>query len=243
MDWIGDNFGTMVGAVIGLLGVVAALWIAFWQSKPKRLDYEIRNNVPILSSHASALRGRMSVLFEGKHVDEPRLVTVRIKNTGKQAVTVDDYVDMIRVKFEKNPPFDGFIADESIPGICTDVFDDLIAKVPAMRPPLLNPGDWFDVQLISDGPPGEIEVTSRFKEQSRPMRRIVEDQNDQYTLPLAVTARDLLCGVLSHRSAAIRHRLEPVFSRSYLGGAYHLDRNRGTGNLERPRGVAIRVDL
>jgi hypothetical protein len=188
MDWIQNNPETTATAVFGVLALAVALWIAFWQNKPKRLDYEIRNNVPILSSHASSLGGRLSILFEGKGVTEPRLVTVRIKNTGKLAVTADEYVDPIRVDYERNPPFDGFVAQESTPGILTDVFDGALPKRPAMVPELLNPGDWFDVQLLSDGEPGTISVSSRFKNQSRKMRVISDGIGTRQMIALAAAS-------------------------------------------------------
>ena len=190
MDWVGDNVEVVVGAVIGLIGVGAAIGIALWQHKPKRLDYRVRTNVPILSQHASELGSRIVVAHYGNELKEPRLVTVRIMNTGKQAIVAEDYVQGITIEYEANPPFEAFIARESGPGICTDVWSGtggMHGDPIDVRPMLMNQGDWFDVQLLSDGPSGDVSVSARFKDQARPMRVITETSREKREFTILAT--------------------------------------------------------
>ena len=176
MDWWSENWQFVVGTGIG---IIVGVGIALWQRQPKRLDYDIINNVPILSSQTGHISERLQVEYDGMIVEEPRIVTIRIENTGKRAVEPDEYEIPITITYQRNHPFDGFISNVSSQGISAEidlpVDDELESEDPSgiiiIKPGLLNRGEWLDVQLISDGNPGTVKVFARFTDQSRPMRK------------------------------------------------------------------------
>ena len=153
--------------------------IALWQREPKTLDYEIVNNVAILTSHANLLREKLKVTYEREPLDDPHIVTIRIVNTGKRAVVKGDYDQPIEIDYENRGPFDGSVIAAKPPGIFApeSIYDEFDANKlgPSLRPDLLNPGDEFVVQLLSEGEPGEVMVSCRFADQTRPMRRLGHD--------------------------------------------------------------------
>lgn len=175
-DWLTDG-QFLVGAVLGLLGVLVGAWGVLRARQPKVLDYKVVNRVALLSPHARSWRGKLELSHDKVPLVEPYLVTLRIQNSGKKAVRAADYVEPIRVLYESNPPFDGFISGQSRKGMYADdgIFD-MSGKYDLprveMKPVLLNRGEWYEIQLFSDGDPGEVKVTSVFADQDRPMREV-----------------------------------------------------------------------
>lgn len=175
MDWFNDHTDTVIGGIVGLLGVLAAVGVAFWERKPKRLDYAIKTNTSILASGAHGVRKLVRVKVANMELENPWLVVVRIKNTGRKAVEAGDYVQAIRIEYSDNDVVASFLADESSLGVNSGPYEDMPAdEVMDFAPKLLNAGDWFDIQQLSDGPPGKITVSARIKDQSRPMKKIGE---------------------------------------------------------------------
>jgi len=173
--WWSDYWQFAVGTALAAAGILAGVVIAVWQRQPKRLDYEVMNDVALLSRHERALRGKLTVEYNGVRMEAPQIVTVRIRNTGKRGVVDDDYVEPIAISYEMNPPAAVNVVDASL-GVAGDlepIFKlDAVVSVVAFAPALMNPGEWFDVQMISDGRHGEIFVRTRFADQQRPMHEI-----------------------------------------------------------------------
>ena len=204
-----DNAGWL-GLSVGLLGVVITLLVYLWQRRPKRLDYRVVNNLAVLTEHATPMRRKLKMDYEGVQMSDPHIVTIRIQNTGKVAVVADDYVQPIRMRYEnvRASPLDGSIAAESTPGICESLFDtdgEEESFEPVMVPELMNPGDWFEAQFVSDGDPGEIHVSCRFKDQSRPMKdmRITDEMRRQMLVELAPLGTLFLALLVSYAAFAI----------------------------------------
>lgn len=177
--WWTDHWDFALGAVIAL---VIALAIAYSQRKPKILDYRVAATVAILNPKASQIQSKLSVNYRAIPMTNPHLTVVRIKNTGKVGVRRDDYVDPIEVTFKKGHAVDAFVSDQSAPDLVSanEVWelrpdpdnDDLDVAYIASRPKLLNQGEWYEIQILSEGRLEGIKATSRFADQSRPMRDI-----------------------------------------------------------------------
>jgi hypothetical protein len=172
-DWWSDNGGLVIGSTIGIIGIIVALLVFWWQRKPKTLDYTIVSTGALLSPRAREGRSPdLDVFYDGRPVEDPHIVSLRVKNTGKVAVVQNDYVQTLEIRTEATRILDcsPLAGSEQFMGLVT-----LGGVQPAMyvglSPALLNPREQFDVQLILDGPPGEVTVSCRFKDQSRPMQR------------------------------------------------------------------------
>ena len=181
-SWIAKHWEFVVGAVLGAggLAIGAASW--YFQRQPKRLDYEFLSRVTILHERADVLRGKLKMDYDGVPIKDPRIVTIRISNTGKRGISQDDFKNgrPITITYETNPPFDGHIVatsrglpidavEEIFPPISDPLADDYDPS-PQILPRLISAGEWFDVQYLSDGPPGTISVACRFLDQSRSMQ-------------------------------------------------------------------------
>lgn len=177
LDWLrGEWFG--VTSVI--IGSVLSLFFYLRQRQPKTLDYEVVSSLHLLNGKAAHnWMQRLHVRFDNVDVSSPVLVTVRIVNTGKRAVVRDDFVDPIRLGFGGRPFLDVQVTDASS--------DDLRDQAITMQgiaahiqvcfsPQLMNAGDWFEVVVLLDGVPDAPTVSSRFADQTRPMRATPVDR-------------------------------------------------------------------
>lgn len=169
-NWLSDNADWLTGTVVGAIGIAVALLIYFWQRKPKTLDYSVVSNVPLVS-HAAGMVGNLEVVYNRQSVKDPRLLVVRIKNTGKVAIVGEDYVEGPSIHFGSPVEvIDAFQVGGSSPNMV-----QLIAVGHGHGPVepevgLLNSGEYFDLQMLLDGDPGDVTASARFKDQNRPMQ-------------------------------------------------------------------------
>jgi hypothetical protein len=192
--WWSDHWEFAVGAFIGVPGLFA-LW---FQRRPKTLDFRVVTSVAIVSQHAAQLREKLHVSYGNRKLDEPWVTVVRIVNTGKQAVRRDDFVDPVEIRFEEAQPLDAFISNESSPGLlrADEVWEldedeksiNNMTPFLAQRPRLMNGGDWYELQIISEGMPGHITARARFADQSRPMRNELRKEMRLSLMQLMIAA-------------------------------------------------------
>lgn len=170
-----EHYEFLIGTALGVLGIAVGVLVALWQRRPEVLDYEVVTNTPLLSPHATdAVRKQVTVRSLGVDLTDPRLVTIRVTNTGKRGVASTDYVDPITVSCSSGSVFNVFVSSESRPGLVQDGDltegdrkDDVIAIV---EPKLLHAADWFEVAMVVDGDPGSITVQADWPDRDRPMR-------------------------------------------------------------------------
>lgn len=195
--WIAEHWEFSVGTALAVIGIVIAVVTAFYQRQPKQLDYQVMSDIRILSHEARDLREQLGVTYGGMTLTDPRIVVVRIWNTGKKSVLATDFAGgvPITISYERNPPkhvkvigaSDGLSADEV--GVLEHRPDSGTVQV---IPNLINRNEWFDIQLLSDCSHGEIAATTRFADQKGPMRRL-----DRFNPPMSGrTELLMLFGVL-----------------------------------------------
>jgi hypothetical protein len=175
--WVIDNWQFVVGTIVGIIGVLIAVFTILYQRDPKQLDYEIRLDFEL---HSDWWEEKLAMGHPDLQILHPWMQIIRIRNTGKKSISEDDFVhgEPISVAAEST-----ILLDRSISGASDGINPKEVAKINEhlddrdadysvrITPKLLNPGDWFDVQVLSNGWPGYLTVTARFADQRRPMRR------------------------------------------------------------------------
>jgi hypothetical protein len=184
--------------VIGAIGVVYSI-VAYYQQrkpKPKRLDYRILNRIQIVSRHARGLPQTLEVRYGGVPLDDPRIVLLRIENTGVQSVKRDDFVgdDAVEVLYERDALIQARVVDTS-PNLSTDNWGELSVEGRAIRvaPYLLNAGEYIDIQMLFEHFPGDIRVKARFADQESPMQEL--DAHPTNEIPNAGTKLAIMAAV------------------------------------------------
>lgn len=208
IEWWEQNWQWSVGAGIGVLGILMGIAIALWQRRPKLLDYRVVSNIPVVASRTGGLKDKLEVRYGGHQLSDPHIATIRITNTGKAAVRVEDYESPISINYdnETSRQLDGFVVAVSNPEVRPKIkvaIDEALGYI-AVRPGLLNPREWFSVQIVSEGHSGNIEVETRFADQSRPMREseLYESLNRAVLIagPIALTIASATSALLAENS-------------------------------------------
>jgi hypothetical protein len=55
--WVVEHWEFVVGTLVGLIGIVIAIATILYQRQPKQLDWEVRNDVQLISPHAGRQPG------------------------------------------------------------------------------------------------------------------------------------------------------------------------------------------
>jgi hypothetical protein len=199
-QWVGEHWEFIFG-VLGVIGVVVSTIAWVQQRQPKQLDYEIRSDIRLMNPRARDLQLRVTNM-NGLGFEDPRIMTLRIRNTGKKAVSEEDFIGgqpIIIVSEEPpTPTVEAQLTDRS-PGLPDDIAEvtvDLDQEMDSpdfgiirIEPKLLNSGEWFDVQILFENSPGDVSVTARFADQRRPMKPLDSNgHNRMYTLMWGISA-------------------------------------------------------
>jgi PASTA domain len=86
MDWL-----ALVGAVVGVVGLLFTFYSYNKSRKPKRLQYETRIDQDIVSQSRYTRWDNLSVRFGDRDLKRPRVVVIRVTNTGKVEVRGQDF--------------------------------------------------------------------------------------------------------------------------------------------------------
>jgi hypothetical protein len=150
--------GTVIGLVLAVTGIGITILIAFYTRRLKRIDRETIADNAILPKEGP---GNLSVLCDGKKLDRPRLVIIRIANSGRMEVRPGDFDSDSPLTLSTSSQT--MVATASVLRTKPNDLSVALQKEPhwvAVRPLLLNRGESVDIQLVLDGKDA-IDVTGR----------------------------------------------------------------------------------
>jgi hypothetical protein len=164
-----------IGAIVSL--VLSVLFYRL-QKMPKTLDYAIHSILDLSAKTSPYLQAHMVVMWhenqrvEAHPLKDPRIVDYRIRNTGKRAIDADDFKNPIEVKTSEGSVVDVLVTRVSHEGVLR--LGSILSsshEVGVFTPTLMNPGDWIDIQVITEGCPEPPELTAWIREESRSMQK------------------------------------------------------------------------
>lgn len=91
----------------------------------------------------------LQVVFNGQNVTTPYITHVRLGNTGKVELKADDFDKPVSISFDKSILLQVLVSGRS----SEDIDPDLVqtSNSISFTPSLLNPREWIEYQLITDG--------------------------------------------------------------------------------------------
>ena len=98
MEFLRDPIWQFVGAIIAVIGVVAAVWIYLLQKNKKSLSYNILASNELLTA-SEEIRGRIKILFDKKPVENVHLLVMQITNDGNLPILPSDFYEPIKISF------------------------------------------------------------------------------------------------------------------------------------------------
>jgi hypothetical protein len=97
-------------------------------------------------------------------VQSPNLIVIRLGNTGRKPLLREDFDNKpVTIDFGTNRLMTAEVSDRSSPDIEASVASHgNIPNAVNMQPELLKPGEWLELQCITDGRPDAPEIKVRF---------------------------------------------------------------------------------
>jgi hypothetical protein len=152
-----------VGWVISTVGLVLGIFYFLRNRKTKVISYYTQHTPLIVRKNESI---PIEILYDSKPVKNPTVTSIKIRVTGSQEI--------------KSSDFDGNMSI-GLPGIASLLLVQVVGTIPErlpvrynvdssdiyLEPLLLNPGDGFHLQVLSDGEPDHVNIEARIAGVSR----------------------------------------------------------------------------
>jgi hypothetical protein len=170
----GDHL-ILTGIVISaVLAIVVPVLIYRRQRRVISIDYDIVADIRLIESDAAdSFGGRIKVTHNSHPVRHPRIVDVKVMNTGNTPVKAADYERPIVFQLEGgHPPRDATLIGESTPNITGTLFESKPdpPRAISIQPALLNKGEWFTLRMLFDDKDSQVIGTHHIAG-GEPMRR------------------------------------------------------------------------
>jgi PASTA domain len=152
-------FLTVLGLSLGVISILVAIFIAIKQRRPKRVIYDITANRRIVTGTDYKVTKGLVVTYGDRRLSDPYLVVVRIANGGKVEIRPEDWEESLSLKTHSE------VVDSGVVGTSSKDMSVELTRVEAHQVTigevLLNQGEWFDVQMLVDGPGGVSDASAR----------------------------------------------------------------------------------
>lgn len=149
----------ILGVALGVLSLVASA-VFYWLSRtPKRVEYAVGPLRRLLLPNVHEARG-LSVRYGDEVLADPHTVDVDIRNVGKTPARPEDFHVPISIKCSNTDVIaaDVVAAPDTFPRPALSLASRATCEV---APVLINPNEWFRVQLLLRGMPQDVRVTAR----------------------------------------------------------------------------------
>jgi len=159
MEILRDAIWQFIGAILGLVGTVVSVILAFRLQPRKSLSCSIIHRSKLVSIKRE-VEHKLRVYYEGKAVQNLSLVVIRIQNTGNQPIVANDFVEPVEIALESTVD----IIDGEIGGTRPENLRTSLSKIDQriqLLPTLFNAGDYADINILVDGSVKEIDVHGR----------------------------------------------------------------------------------
>jgi hypothetical protein len=153
------DLGTWIGVGVGVAALALA-WLSYRSHRDrKRIEYVVTTKAGLLPGN---VRHEVEVvhLDSGVSINKPWLTIVRIVNTGDRAITANDFETKLSINLVGVRRILSATVTATRPADLEPELGFNGASID-IDPLLVNPGDAFQVQLLSDGEPSEVSITGR----------------------------------------------------------------------------------
>jgi hypothetical protein len=165
----GTLFQILATVAVAAVGGLVGYWLRSRNKRTKTFDFRVERTLPILF-HRPA-NDALQVTYRNAVVQNPRIVRLNFRNTGKQVIKADEFLNPYTITVQPARLLDTAITDETAASLATHVsygHDPQIGRV-QLTVGTLNPADGFTVQMIVDADTvPQLTVSGRVEGQTRP---------------------------------------------------------------------------
>jgi hypothetical protein len=150
--WWNQHSGaiTLFSAVVAVLAVAVAFLIHWLQRDTKTFDWQILTDEEIVTAAAAETPSeQVKVFWSNRQLRKPRLLKIRLFNSGKREVRSGDFEDPVRIRVPGSRVMSAQVSaqrDGMVPASELAWQEDYCDVSLGLH----NRGDWTDVQLLID---------------------------------------------------------------------------------------------
>ena len=160
----------VAASVFAVLLAIVTDWI---QSNRKILDWTLRANIPLVSPALEHIGSGLTVNWNDRRLSRPRVVLIRIVNTGRRTVKQDEYSSGITVDVPG-----AHIIEATITNMTNSDVMSAGAPLPVQpessqvefQPAVMHKKDYLGLRLLVEGDVIQPKISARFTDQTRAMR-------------------------------------------------------------------------
>lgn len=160
--------GVVVAVVLTTAGWLITYRYRQRDRKSKTLDYQVVSDIAILN-HRPEDSG-LSVTYLGEELDNPRVVRVRVQNTGSEVIRAGEILEPYSLGVGASWLVSVGMAEQSAPSLASfEAVAGPCTHAVKLHLNTLNPGDEFTLQLLLDTKDdADISIAGRIEGQTRP---------------------------------------------------------------------------
>jgi hypothetical protein len=148
MPLLRDAIWQFIGALLALVSIILAVWIYVLQRAQKRIAFGYLQYRRLLTV-AEEVKSRVTVLLDGNPVHDVGMLICGIKNSGNVPIASSDFVGPIRLHIKNSTILSVSVPKQSPSNLAVTANTE--GQTIVIQPLLLNPGDYFTVQLLLTG--------------------------------------------------------------------------------------------
>jgi hypothetical protein len=156
-----ENAAAWAGVILAALGIVVAIAIYLRQRTIKRFEYHMISSRELMVDAKVGGNKELRVRYGEREVKDPRLVALKLHNSGRMEIRSDDFEQPVRIVVSP----EASVVFTEVVGTNPDRLQPIITiaddKTLELKPLLLNAGDWMELQLLVDGDPTPLELVGR----------------------------------------------------------------------------------
>lgn len=158
MKFLRDPLWQFIGAVVGLAGIFAAVYLRDRPVTALRVD--ILSNSPVVSVD-SGVSSDVTVTYRNQQVRSLSLILLRLTNTGNQPIKATDYSAPLAIMIGDSAGIGEYVVQEVDPSDLKLTLSLAAPNVLELAPALLNPGDRAILRLLAFNNDSTLAITAR----------------------------------------------------------------------------------
>lgn len=193
-DFFKDPRWDGISALIGIASIIVALIVFLLQRRRKNLGYQILVDVQLI--HRSKVLGdKLRIMYDDQEVKSVRLQQIRFIANGSKAISASDFERDIRIAYPEDAILLDVFLGQNKPSEL-NIIADVESHSIRIKPLLLNPGDRFQIQILTTSLTTPI-IEGRIKDVSKIEKILVGPS------PSRIILISLLIGILLATALAI----------------------------------------
>jgi|SRR5882724_460254 len=146
---ISDHTLNIIMASAAILAVVVTVIVYWLQKKRKRLTYKVISDLDLLTKNEQ-IKGQVKVLYEDQPVENVRLYTIQVINSGGVAIERTDFDGPLHIEFEETAQILSVVVIDATPEDLPVEIEQKPISV-AISPLLMNRRDSITIKFILNG--------------------------------------------------------------------------------------------